>query len=447
MRVGGDLRHGTVVDGDYSATDVCWERFAVITATITTIVRRTTTIVVRGTTVLVHQTTTIFQQFRLHTTTSRLVKAPPPPRPKRRRRRAFIATAFTLLVAAAVAGGILLFKKPGPLMFGYDYVAISPNGRFLVSSAGTIKSGTEEIYVWDMAAKRVMATISIPRNDLYGIAVSPDSKTIAVAHISDVISLWNVAAGRVVATLTAPDPYGAGCLAFSPDSETLAACGSTKVYLWSIPKHTIKATLSLPREQYSATPFSAAFSPDGKTLAVSQEITDEKYKPSDSSLKLDQPGVEFWNVRTLKMTGSLPAARTDWTRISYSHDGRMLATCYTDGGTTLWHLTATPPRGDPLSSSASCSSGSSPLLGSPGDTAVFSPDDTVLATAGGYYALLLNPKGVQIGALRDPNSRGVADLGFTSDSKMLVTADGNGRIYLWDIATRHLVTTLTNPDS
>jgi WD40 repeat protein len=418
----------------------------VITATITTIVRRTTTILVHGTTVLVHQTTTIFQQVRLQRTTSRLVKAPPPPK-RRRRRRAFIVTALSLLVAAAVVGGIQLFKKPGPLMFGYDYVAVSPNGKFLVSSAGTITSGTEEIYVWDMANKRVTATISVPRNDLYGIAISPDSKTIAVAHTSDLISLWNVAASRVVATLTAPDPYGAGCLAFSPDSKTLAACGSKKVYLWSIPKRAIKATLILPNEQYSATPFSAAFSPDGKTLAVSQEITDEKYNSSNSSLKLDQPGVEFWSVRTLKMTGSLPAARTDWTRISYSHDGRMLATCYTDGGTTLWHLTATPPRGVPLSSSASCNSGSSPLFGSPGDTAVFSPDDTVLATVGGYYALLLNPKGAQTGALRDPNSRGVADLGFTPDNKMLVTADGNGEIYLWDITTRHLVATLTNPDS
>jgi WD40 repeat protein len=70
-----------------------------------------------------------------------------------------------------------------------------------------------------------------------------------------------------------------------------------------------------------------------------------------------------------------------------------------------------------------------------------------VATVGGYYALLLNPKGAQTGAFRDPNSRGVADLGFTPDNKMLVTADGNGEIYLWDIATRHLVATLTNPDS
>jgi WD40 repeat protein len=81
------------------------------------------------------------------------------------------------------------------------------------------------------------------------IALSPDGTMIAVAHENDPVYIWNIATRRVVATIT-------------------AAAGAPGV----------------------------AFSPDGKTLAVS--ITDSL----DQNNNYLAPGIELWDVATRHVT-------------------------------------------------------------------------------------------------------------------------------------------------
>jgi WD40 repeat protein len=79
----------------------------------------------------------------------------------------------------------------------------------------------------------------------------------------------------------------------------------------------------------------------------------------------------------------------------------------------------------------------------------FSPDGTTVATADGSptnSAFLWDAATGQMTAtLTDPNSLGVADLAYTPDGKLLITADGNGDLYLWQLTSGTIIATLAKP--
>jgi hypothetical protein len=304
----------------------------------TTLVRRITIIAVHGTTVMVRQVSMTLHAVAVHRNTppAKVDRITPPPKKSKRRHRALLISAISVLVAAAagiIIGAFALHHSPQEN--GYTYAAVSPNGKFMVSANITSPgSDNEKIYIWDMATRRIVATLN--EDEIYGIAISPDSKMIAVAHFFRGTSLWDVATGRVIATLNDPNSSNAGCLAFSPDSKTLAICdgdGYPEMYIWDIPRHSL-TTIRLPHEHFPSYPAYAAFAPDGKTLAVSMGINDPNYNPSFSA---DQPGVEFWNIQNLHLTGSLPASETNFDQVTYSRDGRTLIT-----GSKFWNLTVNP---------------------------------------------------------------------------------------------------------
>jgi WD40 repeat protein len=79
---------------------------------------------------------------------------------------------------------------------------------------------------------------------------------------------------------------------------------------------------------------------------------------------------------------------------------------------------------------------------------MFSSNGTTVATSDGTSAsaYLYNAATGQLTTtLTDPNSLGVADLAYTPDGRTLITADGNGNTYLWDLSTSSVVATLTPP--
>jgi len=53
--------------------------------------------------------------------------------------------------------------------------------------------------------------------------------------------------------------------------------------------------------------------------------------------------------------------------------------------------------------------------------------------------------GTIVGTLIDPNTMGVDAMAFAPDGATLAVDDSNGRVYLWNIATKTLTATLTPP--
>jgi hypothetical protein len=47
-----------------------------------------------------------------------------------------------------------------------------------------------------------------------------------------------------------------------------------------------------------------------------------------------------------------------------------------------------------------------------------------------------------VATLTDPRTQGVADIALSADGKELATSDDNGKTYIWDVSSRHLVATL-----
>src|SRR5215471_12862959 len=100
-------------------------------------------------------------------------------------------------------------------------------------------------------------------DEVWAVAFSPDSKTVASGGNDAAVKLWDVESGKEKQTLTG-HKYNVASVAFSPDGKTLAT-GSEDytVKLWDAGTGALKQTLN---HDYQIT--AIAFSPDGRLLAA-----------------------------------------------------------------------------------------------------------------------------------------------------------------------------------
>jgi WD40 repeat protein/HEAT repeat protein len=99
------------------------------------------------------------------------------------------------------------------------------------------------------------------------IALAPDGRTGASGYqVGDsvVVYLWETSKGRLLYDLHIRDG-SPQCLAFSPDCATVAALGGGNIHLWEVATGTERQRI----EHHSA---HFAFSPDGRTLASTEDL-------------------------------------------------------------------------------------------------------------------------------------------------------------------------------
>jgi WD40 repeat protein len=233
--------------------------------------------------------------------------------------------------------------------FGFrQAVSLSADGTLFAYDARPRQVGKDaqiDVVVWDIEKNAEVARVTALQNQSVSAILSPDGKTLATfgQHFNRdpmpapdavrperVVQVWDVATGKQLVAITdTTREYGTVLsAAFSPDGKTLAtASGGGTIGLWELPGGKLKDTL-LGR---STQGMKIAFAPDGKTLAaVDQFGALERWAlPEGKPLKLTECPV----AGTRTGPGRFARSMVQPTGLAFADNERVVA------WGTLWNRT------------------------------------------------------------------------------------------------------------
>jgi len=206
---------------------------------------------------------------------------------------------------------------------GVASLAFSPDGDTL-AGGGFYQDG----FVWPVAQPGRVTTMS-PKGDAYGALLpvfSPSGRTLWLLDGQNLRAFSVSSAGHVSpisrATVMLSGNGYVLSAAFSPDGHTLAVAGlSSGVEIWHLATDSSRPVLSgsLPVKSGGA----VSFSPDGKVLAF------------------DGGTMGLWNVTDPAhpiLTASLPTEPSELSAVAFSPDGRIVANAAGGGTVELWDV-------------------------------------------------------------------------------------------------------------
>jgi WD40 repeat protein len=288
----------------------------------------------------------------------------------------------------------------------------SPDGTLLASVDGNISQ--RKIRLWDVESGRERREmVPNPEHEfIYGVAFSPDGKTIASRGGAGKLHLWDVSSGQKLRDFHGFQFDVMAC-AVSPDGKMLAAGGDDgSILLWNLGEEQPSGTAPQAMGELHA----AAFSPDGRHLAAASTDTTVRLWDTVTGkqiLRLQTPGLQNWQQA-----------------VSFSPDGKLLASAGR-GDLVVWD----PRTGKELF-----------RIPSPAECLAFSPNGKMLAI-GGYSGLQLldiggdTPRLVSdsppniLSVAFSPDGRTFAAVGLASGQKSTIfvgDASGARKLLAWD---------------
>jgi WD40 repeat protein len=209
-----------------------------------------------------------------------------------------------------------------------------------------------QVEVWDLPG------------DVWDVSFSPEGLLLASAGTDGAIELVDVSSGQLVRAIYGRNKAHLGRIAFSPDGRTLAATQEGVVLLWDVDSGDIVRTL----EGHAGRVSGVAFGPDGRTLA---------------SAGFDQT-IRLWDADTGRLLQRFEQD-AHISSLAISPDGQVLASGDWENRIWLWSLTS---------------------------------GELLHAYRGHRW---------------DPFDNGVLALAFSPDGRTLVSGGEDGRVVLWDV--------------
>ncbi|MGK7872457.1 MAG: hypothetical protein AB4426_03850 [Xenococcaceae cyanobacterium] len=195
-------------------------------------------------------------------------------------------------------------------------VSFSPNGEMIASA-----SDDRTVKLWRRNGQFI--------KDLWGheravnsVSFSPNGEIIASASTDDTIKLWNGNGGTLITTLQGHKDV-VNQVNFHPISQRkmlASASNDHTVRLWHL--ENLPQVFKLPDQVYG---YNVSLSPDGKTLAATSRFTDELIL------------VDWQASKLIDLSGDLSEYKGKVNGISFSPDGKMIASASDDGTVKLWN--------------------------------------------------------------------------------------------------------------
>jgi WD40 repeat protein/uncharacterized caspase-like protein len=253
------------------------------------------------------------------------------------------------------------------------YVAFSRDSRLIAGAAGE-----NTVKVWDVITGRETQTLTSSQGGLasaiagvFFIAFSPNGR---IVTISDAIRVWDPASAQellsIPMTLNSSAMLGgSGGAAITPDGSQLAVAsedeGKPQVKFWDLATGREARSINLPNKEIDSLELS--FTPDGRLLAggivekrlriwdLSGKVTERDLGPTTTEfggIRFTRDGtkaafaegytVKLWEVATGRELTALKAPNSGLfntqgqTFVSFSDDGKKIATAGFDTPTLLW---------------------------------------------------------------------------------------------------------------
>ncbi len=294
-------------------------------------------------------------------------------------------------------------------------VAFSPDGKTLVSA-----SEDKTVIVWDFAQRKRLKTLTEHTDRVNAVAFARNGKWFATSSNDKTVMVWDAATFERIATLREHrDTVQA--VAFSPDGKWLASASSTgdavgqdfRTVLWDTSRWTKAGEVP-----YGVVYGPILFSPDSRSLITNQvqwDLVNETQIVKGESL----PNEKRWG---------------GWNWAALSPDAKLLVSTGGNGEVAFWKMS------HPADVAHSVFQQEARAHQNFGRAVAFSPDGKLVAT-GTDVIILWDAATKQIVSQFDGNSS-VWNLAFSPDGQSLVSAHGDGSIYVWDMNKRRRTTGL-----